>query len=892
MPTPAGYRAFSALYRFEPEGLVFSEPVSVTLPSRARGADVELATLFWSRSSAEGGGYSREGGLPREGSVEGEADHFSFGFIADGVDYTEAPDRSCVRTRMLDARTLEPSGLGVFVAMDDCWGRPITDVDESELLVLEDGVELSSEAMVSLYELRGLEVFITLAIDVSASTQPILDEVIAAARTFVETINEPARGLQDRVQIGIRAFAGEESADFVLPHTLDLDLVLERLDALSTHDPSDVGSTNLHGALVESLDASEAAQVAFRDRNLGGAFTTGYVLLFADGLDSAGRVDAATARTAVENSTDDVVAVGLRTADYDPDALRALIGDEQVIDAAALAVLDRDFAAMAARIAGQVERTYLLGYCSPKRSGLHTVGVGLSGALENRMAGVPPEFDASGFAGGCATMMFDPAIACGAADCGGFGCGACDDRESACVALGDSVGSCVSNCVEDDLCRGEAITNRLGYLQICPESAEATYCSSGCVDTRSNVEHCGECDNRCWCQSGRCALPVQLSVSGEHSCALMADGRVYCWGNNLSGQLGNGSTNPQFMPTAVSGVVDAVSVAVGTVHSCVVQESGHVLCWGGNGRGQLGNGTTTSSPVPTPVHGVSDGVEIAAGPLQTCVRRRDGSVMCWGHNAYGELGDGTTMQRLVPTPVSGVRGAAEVSVGGAYGCARLLGGSVVCWGSDSHGQLGDGGEIVDRTSVRSCGPGLQGFCQVGPCTGISVEGSCGSGPYSCCADGRLVPVEVSGLADAVEVTAGVRHSCARRGTGEIVCWGDNEYGQLGNGGTSASSEPSAVRGIGDAVAVSASFGGHTCALRSGGLVMCWGDNRYGQLGDGTTTTRSVPTDILELHDAVEIAAGQFHTCALRSGGVACWGRNRYGLGDGTSDIHLEPVPIP
>lgn len=501
-PTPAGYRAFSPLYRFEPEGLTFSKSLTVSIRSQVSEADVPLGTLFWSRPASEGSGWERRGGVPASGSVVGQVDHFSFGFIADGVDYTETPDRSCVKTRVLDMRTLAPSGVGVFFGMDDCWGRPIVDLEDNDLAVFEDETPLSSEASARLFEQRGLQVFVTLAIDVSSSTKPILSKVVAAAQRFVETLSEPARGLRGRVQVAILGFAGEASAGFVQQHTLDLEKVLTRLGELSTYTPPDASSTNLNGVVVQALNSNAAAQQAFRTRNLGGAFTTGYIALFTDGADASGRVTSANARQQIERSTDDVVAVGLQGADYDPEALRTLLGASQVIDADSDDVLDRDFGYLAARIAGQTRRSYLLGYCSPKRSGAHSVYVGLHDA-ETRVWGVPPQFEASGFTIGCMPDMFDPTVTCAGKDCGGFGCGACDDRTSACS---EQAGSCTSFCRQNDLCSG-TIKNPRGYAQDCGADPSYQSCEAECRDTQWNSEYCGSCDTACEdsiCVEGAC----------------------------------------------------------------------------------------------------------------------------------------------------------------------------------------------------------------------------------------------------------------------------------------------------------------------------------------------------------------------------------------------------
>jgi alpha-tubulin suppressor-like RCC1 family protein len=251
---------------------------------------------------------------------------------------------------------------------------------------------------------------------------------------------------------------------------------------------------------------------------------------------------------------------------------------------------------------------------------------------------------------------------------------------------------------------------------------------------------------------------------------------------------------------------------------------------------------------------------VAAGPLHTCAVTIAGAVKCWGSNLYGELGDGTKDYRLTPVDVSGLSGgmtavAASDGVSGAHTCALTSSGRVKCWGANGVGQLGDD---------RSCGS------------------SCST------------PVDVSGLASGVQaIAAGADHTCALTGAGGVKCWGDNRRGQLGEGRNCGSDwghmfcpTPVDVSGLtGGVLGITAGLD-HTCALTSAGGVKCWGSNTYGELGDGTTTDRSIPVDVSGLASGMRgIDAGWFHTCARTSAGgaVKCWGSNLYGeLGDGQS----------
>ncbi len=847
-PTPDGYRAFSPLYRFEPEGLTFALPVTVSIRSRATARDVSLGTLFWSRPEGDGGaGWERLGGVPEGDRVMGEVRHFSLGFVADGVDYTETPDRSCVRTRVLDLRPMAPAGLGLFFAMDDCYGRPITDLVEPEIAIFEDGIMLSSEASFDLFEQRGLQVFVTLAIDVSSSTSPILSDVIAAARALVETLDDPIRGLRGRVHVAIQAFAGEAGAGgFVEPHTLDLDRILSRLDQLAGYTPTDAGSTNLHEAVTTGLARSAMAQAAFRERNRGGAFTTGYLVVFTDGSDTSRRVPLEGAITAIENSPDDVIGVGLRGADYDPAALRMLAGEHQVYDADSRVVLARDFRHVAARIAGQVQRTYLLGYCSPTRSGVHAAHVGLR-AAETRLSGAAPEFNATGFTPGCTPEMFDPSLVCGVRDCGGFGCGACDDRVEACdtSASPTEPSFCAATCAARNLCSGEMITNNAGYEEVCSSSLVATRCEPFSVNTTIDSWNCGTCGRRCLCSDGACVGAEHISSGMSGACFVSTGGGVHCTGGGAA--VGGADRR---RPAPVIGLPPASQIDAGSRHACALLADGTVWCWGSNTVGELGHGRTDRLPVPAAeVRGLSDVTQITAGEGYTCGRIRDGSARCWGSNFYGQLGTGSTSESPTPAPttVADLTDVVELAAGGGHTCARLVDGRVRCWGLNEVGQLGDG------TTTR-----------------------------------QVVPTDVPGITDAVEIAAGTAHTCARRSDLSVQCWGLNDYGQLGDGTTTHRSSPVPVDGLAGVVGLSLGDR-HSCARLSDGAVRCWGQNSGGELGDGTSAPRASPTPVPGLGGVMDVAAGATHTCVLLMDGTArCWGSGELF----TDSPQLTPITIP
>lgn len=256
------------------------------------------------------------------------------------------------------------------------------------------------------------------------------------------------------MQIGLQVFAGEASLTEWQAPTLDTARLLARLEALSTYRPADPSSTNLYGAVVSALSRQATAQATFRARNAGGAFTSGYVVLFTDGGDTSGLSTQAQAVAAVRASTSRMLAVGLAGGDAMPAVLEVL-APGGVVTAPTTGTLTREFNALAARIAAQFRTSYLLGYCSPRRTGMHTVTVGVAGGTTMPVATY--DFSATGFGPGCSAATFTGA--CSAADqCGGLGCGACDDRTSLCNAASQQ---CVSHCVTASQCGGVTLRDPL-----------------------------------------------------------------------------------------------------------------------------------------------------------------------------------------------------------------------------------------------------------------------------------------------------------------------------------------------------------------------------------------------------------------------------------------------
>jgi alpha-tubulin suppressor-like RCC1 family protein len=371
------------------------------------------------------------------------------------------------------------------------------------------------------------------------------------------------------------------------------------------------------------------------------------------------------------------------------------------------------------------------------------------------------------------------------------------------------------------------------------------------------------------------SVTPSVATGGEHTCAVRTDGSVWCWGRNDSGQLGDGTIAAQFggrsNPGAVVGLsgVRVRALALGSAHTCALVDDGTVRCWGEGRHGRLGNGSTDDSPTPVEVSGISTATAITAGNDHTCALLGDGTVRCWGNNSLGQLGDGTTNGRTTPVAVTVLSGATAISAGNAHTCAIVTGGEVRCWGFNAFGGLGDGTTTDSTTPVavlrsgtdQSTSPRLAGVTALSAggnytcaiirdpsdefvCWGGNSSGQLGDGTTT----NRSFPVAVSGSTGMngvipVAVSAGNLHTCDLLGTGTVRCWGYGEYGQLGLGDTTDRDTPVAVSGL-VGVAMISSGGLHTCALMDDDTVRCWGDGRSGRLGDGTTTRRTSPVSVL------------------------------------------------
>jgi alpha-tubulin suppressor-like RCC1 family protein len=327
-------------------------------------------------------------------------------------------------------------------------------------------------------------------------------------------------------------------------------------------------------------------------------------------------------------------------------------------------------------------------------------------------------------------------------------------------------------------------------------------------------------------------------------CLHKTPGAAQCWGLGYAGT-----------PANIAGIDSVVEVAPGYLHACARKSDGTVWCWGANTYGQLGDGTNSDSSTPvqvvTALGPLTNAVQIDSGENFACAVRTDHTIWCWGRNYDGQLGSGTNSDRPTASPVTGIANALLVATGAWHTCALRTTG-VSCWGYNRYGGLGDGTMT-----------------------------------------GRNIPVGVS-ITNVVEVTAGYKHSCARKSDHTLWCWGRNADGQLGNGANADTTSPVqvlAATGTPITAGAHVSAGAyHSCATMTDGTARCWGYNAYGQLGNGTGASSNEGVEVSGMSAASTISTGERHTCAYRTDRfIDCWGQGYDGqLGNASNANSYVP----
>ncbi|HEU4560421.1 MAG TPA: hypothetical protein VFS20_21400 [Longimicrobium sp.] len=344
--------------------------------------------------------------------------------------------------------------------------------------------------------------------------------------------------------------------------------------------------------------------------------------------------------------------------------------------------------------------------------------------------------------------------------------------------------------------------------------------------------------------------PRTLAVGGYHSCALTTTGQAYCWGSNTDQQTGSGASDS--VPVPVSGGLTFKSLTAGRFHTCGITTADAAYCWGDDETGQLGAAGEGDSPTPLPVSGGMTWLALDAGAAHTCGITTARALYCWGDSEAGQLGAGDSASTAAPVAVTGGRAWASVDAGADHTCGVTRGGAAFCWGDNGSGELGRAGSSSGR------------------------------------------PVLVSGNRSWRWVSAGENFSCGITSLDVAMCWGTDEALRLGNGNGEdpSTSTPTTVSGGLSWSRINAGRA-TACGVTTTGAAYCWGFNNTGEIGDGGTTYSDVPVAVQGGTGWAWVDNGEYHACGIRTNGEArCWGYNDEGqLGDNTTDNRPPPAAV-
>lgn len=336
---------------------------------------------------------------------------------------------------------------------------------------------------------------------------------------------------------------------------------------------------------------------------------------------------------------------------------------------------------------------------------------------------------------------------------------------------------------------------------------------------------------------------LQVSLGRDHMCVLQNDNSVVCSGSNLYRQSNPLSIDDAVLTTAAVPSLSAVEVVSGDLFNCSRSAAGQVNCWGDNMAGQLGDGTIQFVQSPEEdVVGLSNAHQVSAYNKGTCaIVGADRSLKCWGLKVSSSSPSKLSFLNNRPVAYYNLQGIKSLSTGSfaEHMCAVTSTNAVKCWGNNDHGQLGNGTKISSAD-----------------------------------------PVDVLGLSFVAQVTTGADHTCALLLDSTVRCWGRSADGQLGNGVALTTPAPdelapiAPINGLSSVAKVNASFR-KTCAILTSGDLKCWGDNHYGDLGTGNLTNFSTPQSILGINVATDVANGGFGSAINSVGQFYVWGQSSF-----------------
>jgi len=411
-----------------------------------------------------------------------------------------------------------------------------------------------------------------------------------------------------------------------------------------------------------------------------------------------------------------------------------------------------------------------------------------------------------------------------------------------------------------------------------------------------------------------------MSCSGAATCvggrcSACTPGATQCSGNGVQTCAKDGTWGPASAcgEPCVAGKCEKVSAIVaGGKDTCAITTSGAVECWGDNTYGQLGTTSIPNSFRPILVPGLSGTKALAVGPTMCAITASD-ALECWGYNGDGEFGNNTSSKAAHPTPVAipGMTNVSSIAVGSSFVCAvQAVGGTIYCWGATALGNGSTGSswvpvKVSNISNASQVTAGGNHACALLPsglvqCWGFNAENQLGNGVPG----DSAIPVQVVGLKGVtmLQAASGGNHTCAvipstsspgHQPPPDLFCWGADSLGQLGDGSTGTSSPPvGPLRYTTTALALGSIF---TCIADSG-FAECFGDGTLGEMGNGSSmTVNSSPTEVSNLTNVTSVAAGSDHACALSGGTVSCWGGSNadgeLGIGTDPSAATSTPTPV-
>ncbi|MGC9196832.1 MAG: RCC1 domain-containing protein [Syntrophobacteraceae bacterium] len=348
------------------------------------------------------------------------------------------------------------------------------------------------------------------------------------------------------------------------------------------------------------------------------------------------------------------------------------------------------------------------------------------------------------------------------------------------------------------------------------------------------------------------ATQAKVSAGEQHTVLIKSDGTLWAWGGNTYGQLGDGTTTNHSSPEQIGMSNGWASVAASGFHTAALGSDGTLWTWGDNTYGQLGDGTTTNHPSPEQIGTSNDWMSVAAGGYHMVAIKSNGTLWAWGENNAGQLGDGTTTGQGSPEQIGAANNWGSVSAGFRHTMAIKTDGTMWAWGDNTHGELGDGSTTMQTS-----------------------------------------PEQIGTDNHWMSVAAGYDYTVAVKSDGTLWAWGSNSSGEMGAGMMTADILGPQQIGTDNHWASVAAGWTHVVGVKSDGTLWSWGNNSYGQMGDGTMINRNSPEQIGTEQNWMWAAAGDGFTTALNSNDdMMAWGNNQYGqVGNNSTSDQDSPEMI-